>query len=89
MVLFTIEILQLLYMDKVIDVGCAGPANSSGSVVEEIAELPQLQLIELWTWSFTRPLCATTDAVVDVLTQFIDGCGRRCGAAATNSSCRS
>ena len=23
------------------------------------------------------PLCATTDAVVDVLTQFIDGCGRR------------
>ena len=43
----TIEILLLQYIDKVVDVGCAGSANSSGSVVEETAELPQLQLVEL------------------------------------------
>ena len=57
-----IEILQLQYIDKVVDVGCAGVVAC--------------------------PLCAATDAVVDVLTQFIDGCGRRCDAAATCSSCR-
>ena len=43
----TLEILPMQYIDKVIDVCCAGPANSSGSVVEETAELPQLQLVEL------------------------------------------
>ena len=33
------------------------------------------------------PFCATTDAVVDVLSHFIDVGGRRCVAAATSSSC--
>ena len=41
----------------VIDVGCAGPANSSGSVVEETAELPQLQLVELWTGRCMPVVC--------------------------------
>ena len=38
-----IEILQLQYIDMVVDVGCAGPAFSPGFVVQETAELPQLQ----------------------------------------------
>ena len=29
------------------------------------------------------PLCATTDALVDDVAQFIDGCGRPCDHAAT------
>ena len=44
----------------------------SGAGREETVEIPQLQPVS-WTRSFTRPLCATTDAVVDVLAQFIDG----------------
>ena len=57
MVRFTIEILQLQYIDKVIDVGFAGPAISWGSVVEETAELPQLQLVELWTGRCMPVVC--------------------------------
>ena len=37
-----IEILQLQYIDKVIDVGFAGPAVF-GAIVEETVELPQLR----------------------------------------------
>ena len=55
-----LEILQLQYIDKMVDVCCAGPA-SSGSGREETVEIPQLQPV-FWTWSFTRLLCATTDA---------------------------
>ena len=51
-----VEILQLQYIDKMVDVGCAGPA-SSGSGRENTFEFPQLQPV-----SWTRPLCATTDA---------------------------
>ena len=58
-----IEILQLQYIDMVVNVGSAGVVAC--------------------------PLCATTDAVVDDVAQFIDGGGRRCGSAATRSSCRS
>ena len=52
------EILQLQYIDKMVDVCCAGPASSGR---EETVEIPQLQPVT-WTWPFTRPLCATTDA---------------------------
>ena len=55
-----LEILQLQYIDKMVDLCCAGP-SSLGSGREETVEIPQLQLVS-WTWSFTRPLCATTDA---------------------------
>ena len=55
-----VEFLQLQYIDKMFDVRCAGPA-SSGSARENTVEFPQLQPVS-WTWSFTRPLCATTDA---------------------------
>ena len=45
-----------------------GRVQFSSADVEETAELPQLQLVELWTKSLTCPLCATTGAVVvDVL----------------------
>ena len=54
-----IEILQLQYNDKMVDVRCAGPA-SSGSGRENTVEFLQLQPV--WTWSLTHPLCATTDA---------------------------
>ena len=37
-------ILQLQYIDKMVDVCCAGPA-SSGSGREETVEIPQLQLV--------------------------------------------
>ena len=55
-----VEFLQLQYIDKMFDVRCAGPA-SSGSGRENTVEFPQLQPVS-WTWSFTRPLCATTVA---------------------------
>ena len=55
-----VEFLQLQYIDKMFDVRCAGPA-SSGSGRENTVEFPPLQPV-FWTWSFTRPLCATTDA---------------------------
>ena len=51
---FTAEILQLQYIDKVVVVGRAGACNSR-AVVEETAELPQLQPAS-WTWSLTCPL---------------------------------
>ena len=38
----TIEILQLQFIDKVVDFCCAGPARS-GADGEETVELPQLQ----------------------------------------------
>ena len=53
-----VEFLQLQYIDKMFDVRCAGPA-SSGSGRENTVEFPQLQPVSR-TWSFTRPLCATT-----------------------------
>ena len=40
--LLIIEILQLQYIDKVIDVGFAGP-EVFGAIVEETVELPQLR----------------------------------------------
>ena len=55
-----VEFLQLQYIDKMVDVRCAGPA-SAGFGRENTVEFPQLQPVS-WTWSFTRPLCATTDA---------------------------
>ena len=55
-----VEFLQLQYIDKMFDVRCAGP-ESSGSGREKTVEFPQLQPVS-WTWSFTRPLCATTAA---------------------------
>ena len=55
-----VEFLQLQYIDKMVDVRCAGPA-SVGFGRENTVEFPQLQPVS-WTWSFTRPLCATTDA---------------------------
>ena len=65
-----------------------GRAGSHVQVVVETVFLPQLQLVELCP-VVACPLCATKDVVVDVLAQFIDVGGRRCGAAATSSSCRS
>ena len=47
-----IVILQLQYIDKMVDVRCAGPA-SSGSGRENTVEFPQLQPVYC-TWSFTR-----------------------------------
>ena len=62
----TTEILHLQCIDKVVvqflQFGCRRV---------ETVEIPQLQPVS-WTRSFTRPLCATTDALVDVLAQFID-----------------
>ena len=55
-----VEFLLLQYIDKMFDVRGAGPA-SSGSGRENTVEFPQLQPVS-WTWSFTRLLCATTDA---------------------------
>ena len=74
MVQDTIEILQLQYTDKVVDVCCAGGDSRAPTVAARRT---------LWTRSLTCPLGATTDAVVDVLAQFIDGCGRPCDHAAT------
>ena len=59
-ILMVIEILQLQYIDKMVDVRCASPA-CSGFGREKTVEFPQLQPFS-WTWSFTRPLCATTAA---------------------------
>ena len=51
-----VEILQLQYIDKMVDV-----VQVQGSGRENTVEFPQSQPVS-WTWSFTRPLCATTDA---------------------------
>ena len=60
----TIVIPLLQFIDKVFDVTVGqGPADSSGAVCEKTAEIPQLHSSSsCWTRSFTRPLCATTDA---------------------------
>ena len=63
----TIEILQLQYIDKVIDAGRAGPASSPGAHVEETAELPQLHPVE------------ALDKVVDTPVVYND---RECGFSA-------
>ena len=42
------ETLQLLYIDKVVDV-LVVPVQFSSAVVEETAELPQLQFLVVWT----------------------------------------
>ena len=55
-----VEFLQLQYINKMVDVRCAGAA-SSGSGRENTVEFRLLQPVS-WTWSFTRSLCATTDA---------------------------
>ena len=55
-----IVILQLQYIDMMVDVRCAGPA-SSGSVRENTVEFPQLQPVSCDLVVHT-PLCATTDA---------------------------
>ena len=53
------SILQLQCNDKVVVVGCAGPAIRA--LFWETVEIPQWQLVS-WTWSLTCSLCATTDA---------------------------
>ena len=101
LVLKTNEILQLQFIDKVVDFCCAGP-SSSGAVGEETVELPQLQLV-LWTRSLTCPLCSTreagcqsaencegpavaSDKVVDVPVSAVHRrFGRPCDHAATSS----
>ena len=68
---WVLEILQLQYIDKMVDLCCAGPA-SSGFGRENTVEIPQLQPVS-WTWSFTRPfVCNDRCPMVDVLMQFID-----------------
>ena len=59
---FTIEILQLQFIDKVVDVRCAVPAVS-GAVVDETAELPHLQLVSHGHCRCHARRCATTAAV--------------------------
>ena len=82
------RVLQWQYPDKVIDVGCAGTAYSLGYFVAN-GQPSSHSCSSLNSGPVVAcPLCATTDAVVDVLTQFIDVGGRRCGAAATSSICR-
>ena len=76
-----LEILQLQYIDKMVDVCCAGPA-SSGSGREETVDIPHLQPV-FWTWSFTRPCVQRQMPMVDVLMQFIDIFSRPCDHAAT------
>ena len=49
------ETLQLLYIDKVVDV-LVVPVQLSSAVVKETAELPQLQFLVVWTMSLTCPL---------------------------------
>ena len=49
-----IVILQVQYIDKMVDVRFAGPANSGSSRVETV-EIPQLQPV-FWTWSFHTPV---------------------------------
>ena len=51
-----LEILQLQYIDKMVDVCCAGPA-SSGSGREETVEIPQLQPIFLDLVVHTPVVC--------------------------------
>ena len=60
MVRFTTEILQLQYIDKVIDVCCAGPQflRSCGRQSRSHSCSSFLP----WTKSLTCPLCSTTDA---------------------------
>ena len=55
-----IEILQLQYTDKVIDV-LVVPVQCPSAGVEKTAEL-HIAVVELWTRSLTRPLCAATNA---------------------------
>ena len=65
MVLFvqkTIEIPQ--FVDTVADVPVVWPCRFSVAAVEKTAADPTVATlgIRAWTWSFTRLLCATTDA---------------------------
>ena len=70
-----------------IDVGYAGPAVPRFSRGGDSRD-PSVARVDCGP-VVACPLCATTDAVVDVLAQFIDVGGRRCAHAATSSSCRS
>ena len=84
MVLFrTIEILQLQYTDKVIDVPVV-PVQFPSAGVEKTAELPHCSRRAL-DKVVDMPVCATTSARGAVQ----QGCGRRCVHAATSSrQCR-
>ena len=65
------EILQLQYIDKVIDVFCAGPAGSCAVVGD--SRDPTVAARRFLDQIVACPLFATTGAVVvDVLAQFID-----------------
>ena len=79
MVLFrTIEILQLQYTDKVIDVPVV-PVQFPSAGVEKTAELPHCSRRAL-DKVVDMPVCATTSARGAVQ----QGCGRRCVHAATS-----
>ena len=58
-----IEIPQLQSIDQVLDVPVAQVQFFTGAGREKSIEIPQLHSSSVWTRSFTRPLCATTDAV--------------------------
>ena len=78
----TIEIPQLQYIDKVVDVCCAGPASAS-AICEETVEITQLQLIEFWTGCCVPVVCNDRCRMVDDMAQFIDSYVRPCDHAAT------
>ena len=80
-----IEILQLQYMDQMVDVCCAGPA-SSVSGREDLSSSHSCSPYFGPGRSHAR--CVQRQPpMIDVLMQFIDIGGRRCGVAATSSSC--
>ena len=58
----TIEILQLQFIDKVVDVCCAGSASSSGAGGEEMVEIPQLQPVKHGHCRSHARRCAMTAA---------------------------
>ena len=68
----TIEILQLQYIDKVIDAGCAGPASSRVHTWRRQPSSHSCSPLKLWTRSLTRPLCATTGALVAQFIKVVD-----------------
>ena len=51
--------------------------------VDETAELPQLQLVELRTGCCMPVVCNDRCRMVDDMARFIDGCGRPCDHAET------
>ena len=86
MVLVTKEILLLL--DKVVDVPCCAGRAASWVVVQTCRKTV-VPTVAVPVSSFDMPVVCARQVLEVSQVQFPARCGRRCGAAATSSSCRS